>query len=126
MTQAIFSMVFFYNVEDQHGTAKLAVMPQWWYFLAITISLTILVFLTWIIWQRWKAQALNDARSARDTQIKPALPQVARPPSYNNFPHELMGFSNAQRIDSTGSTSYNSPYFDPRGYSGDNDLMYQF
>ncbi|KDR74750.1 hypothetical protein GALMADRAFT_280149 [Galerina marginata CBS 339.88] len=46
---AIFSMAFFSSSGEQ---GKLGVAPLWWLFPAITIPLTILVFLVWIFWRR--------------------------------------------------------------------------
>lgn len=39
---------------DDTGQTKLAVTPQWWYFVAITLPLTIIIFLIWMVWQRWE------------------------------------------------------------------------
>ena len=49
---ALFSMVFFNTSIDGNGRASLTVAPQWWYFPAITIPLTIIVFAVWQWWRR--------------------------------------------------------------------------
>lgn len=51
-------MVFFDAARDETGNPRLSVMPQWWYYLIITIPLTIVIFLAWIIWQRWDRPGL--------------------------------------------------------------------
>lgn len=45
-------MVFFNTSIDGNGRASLNVAPQWWYFPAITIPLTIVVFAVWQWWRR--------------------------------------------------------------------------
>ncbi|KAF8148423.1 hypothetical protein B0H34DRAFT_736978 [Crassisporium funariophilum] len=49
---ALFSMVFFNFQSNSNGESFLALGPQWWLFPLITIPLTIVVFGTWIFWQR--------------------------------------------------------------------------
>ncbi|KAG2018202.1 hypothetical protein CC2G_007649 [Coprinopsis cinerea AmutBmut pab1-1] len=44
---AIFSMVFFNTTTDSNGTLKLSVTPHIWMFPAVTVPLTLLVFLLW-------------------------------------------------------------------------------
>ncbi|KAF8963526.1 hypothetical protein BDZ97DRAFT_1820348 [Flammula alnicola] len=43
-------MVFFNTTPDN----SLSVGPQWWIFLAITVPLTVIVFATWVLWQRYR------------------------------------------------------------------------
>ncbi|KAF8963524.1 hypothetical protein BDZ97DRAFT_1758596 [Flammula alnicola] len=47
---ALFSMVFFNTTPDN----SLSVGPQWWIFLVITVPLTVVVFATWVLWQRYR------------------------------------------------------------------------
>ena len=47
----VFSMIFFDNGVDDQGRPTLAIMPQWWYFIAATVPLTVLVFGYWAYWQ---------------------------------------------------------------------------
>ncbi|TFK41433.1 hypothetical protein BDQ12DRAFT_732985 [Crucibulum laeve] len=56
---ALFSMVFFNSGFDSLGRPVLSVAPQWWYFPAITIPLTVLVFCIWVLWQRWRNSSTN-------------------------------------------------------------------
>lgn len=60
--QAIFSMVFFNSASDSNGRANVTVSPQWWYFIAITVPLTIVVFSVWVLWKRWRdnVQEINN------------------------------------------------------------------
>ena len=45
--QALFSMVFFDTKTNENGSETLTIGHEWWLF-----PLTILVFVTWITWQR--------------------------------------------------------------------------
>ena len=45
-------MVFFDFQEDASGTQTFQVSDRWWYFLAATIPLTVIVFVVWIVWQK--------------------------------------------------------------------------
>ena len=45
-------MTFFNTTVDDKGKAVLQVLPEWWYFLAGTIPLTITIFVIWIGWQK--------------------------------------------------------------------------
>ncbi|KAI4104313.1 MAG: hypothetical protein LQ339_003932 [Xanthoria mediterranea] len=53
---AVFSMAFFNAGTDENGKATLEVSPLVWYFPAVTVPLTILVFGVWEFWRR-KRQA---------------------------------------------------------------------
>ena len=60
LIQTLFSMVFFNTGTNAAGKTSLLLAPQWWLFPAITIPLTGLVFLIWIVWWRirdWKTLA---------------------------------------------------------------------
>jgi hypothetical protein len=52
--QALFSMVFFDRKANENGSESIIVGRQWWLFPAITIPLTIVVFATWVAWQRYR------------------------------------------------------------------------
>lgn len=60
-------MVFFYSENDSNGNITFETMPQLWYFLAITVGLTVLVFLSWMVWQRLAARKSNSSRRAADS-----------------------------------------------------------
>ncbi|KDR76469.1 hypothetical protein GALMADRAFT_246836 [Galerina marginata CBS 339.88] len=53
---ALFSMVFFNIETNPAGQVVFSVAPQWWIFPVVTIPLTILVFLIWIVWMRIRDQ----------------------------------------------------------------------
>ncbi|KAF8989167.1 hypothetical protein BDQ17DRAFT_1434649 [Cyathus striatus] len=55
---AVFSMVFFdAGVDAETGKNTFFVSPKLWYFFAITIPLTILVFVVWVCWTRQRRRA---------------------------------------------------------------------
>lgn len=49
-------MTFFNFQQDDGGHQDFQVSRRWWYFLAATIPLTILVFMVWIVWQKIRAR----------------------------------------------------------------------
>ncbi|KIM38870.1 hypothetical protein M413DRAFT_419836 [Hebeloma cylindrosporum] len=51
---ALFSMVFFDTQANGNGSESLLVGSQWWLFPAITIPITILVFVIWLGWRRYR------------------------------------------------------------------------
>jgi surface polysaccharide O-acyltransferase-like enzyme len=53
-------MTFFNFQEDNTGNQQFQVSEKWWYFLAATIPLTIIVFLVWIAWQKWRFRTLAE------------------------------------------------------------------
>ncbi|KAF8963510.1 hypothetical protein BDZ97DRAFT_1820257 [Flammula alnicola] len=57
---ALFSMVFFNSQTTATGQTILSVTPQWWLFPSITIPLTILVFIIWLLWQRRRNSVLKE------------------------------------------------------------------
>ncbi|KAL8736473.1 MAG: hypothetical protein Q9166_000265 [cf. Caloplaca sp. 2 TL-2023] len=64
---AVFSMAFFNAGRDEHGKATLEVSPLVWYFPAITIPLTILVFCVWEVWRRKRqAKAITTKSPSRE------------------------------------------------------------
>ncbi|KAF8988983.1 hypothetical protein BDQ17DRAFT_1434795 [Cyathus striatus] len=55
---AVFSMVFFdAGVDVETGKNTFFVSPKLWYFFAITVPLTILVFVVWVGWTRQRRRA---------------------------------------------------------------------
>ena len=46
-------MVFFNTKTSESGRESLIVGSQWWLFPAITVPLTILVFVIWVKWQQY-------------------------------------------------------------------------
>jgi len=47
-------MSFFSNEEDEKGHHRVVLGSQWWLFVAVTVPLTVIVFGTWILWQRYR------------------------------------------------------------------------
>lgn len=50
--QTLFAMPFFHVGDEDE--VKLVVDNQWWLYLAVTIPVTVLVFLLWGAWSRLK------------------------------------------------------------------------
>jgi flagellar biosynthesis/type III secretory pathway M-ring protein FliF/YscJ len=46
----------FFNFQQDDGNQQFQVSNRWWYFLAATIPLTVLVFMVWIVWQKVRAR----------------------------------------------------------------------
>ncbi|KDR76473.1 hypothetical protein GALMADRAFT_225529 [Galerina marginata CBS 339.88] len=68
ITQAFFSMVFFNSQTNTAGKTSFYVAPQWWIFPAVTIPLTICVFVIWMIWRHLRdKKRLGELISARRT-----------------------------------------------------------
>jgi hypothetical protein len=65
-------MVFFDSKANMSGSESLIVGRQWWLFPAI-IPLTILVFTTWVAWQRYRsrvdAESLGISEGAQSLDI---------------------------------------------------------
>ncbi len=55
-------MSFFNFSQDADGRQSYQVSERWWYFLAATIPLTIVVFVVWIAWQRVRAKKLAEIK----------------------------------------------------------------
>jgi hypothetical protein len=53
-------MAFFNFQQDNNGQQQLQVSDRWWYFLAATIPLTIVVFAVWITWQKIRARKFKE------------------------------------------------------------------
>lgn len=64
LPQAIFSMVFFSLGTNRAGQTTFDAAPQLWYYFAITIPLTILVF---AVWQWWRRRREADRRNKNET-----------------------------------------------------------
>jgi len=54
-------MEFFSTTTNENGIESLTIGRQWWLFPTITIPLTVLVFATWVAWQRHRKRV--DAQS---------------------------------------------------------------
>jgi magnesium-transporting ATPase (P-type) len=48
---AIFSTVFFNVGQDTSGSESFWVSQRWWYYLVVTVPLTVLVFVVWLLWR---------------------------------------------------------------------------
>ncbi|PPQ83584.1 hypothetical protein CVT26_001094 [Gymnopilus dilepis] len=65
---ALFSTVFFDTVRDVNGKVSLLVHPQWWILPLVTVPLTIIVFLIWIMWWRVRERTVIEKMPIRMTQ----------------------------------------------------------
>ena len=57
ISQGLFNTVFFTTKADGNGNLQLTMAPYIWYFPTIALPLTIIVFLTWVFWQRRRGMA---------------------------------------------------------------------
>jgi len=64
--QALFSMVFFNTTTNENGIELLTIGRQWWLFPTITIPLTVLVFATWVAWQRHRKRVDSQSLGIND------------------------------------------------------------
>jgi len=71
--QALFSMVFFDTKANENGSESIVVGRQWWLFPTITIPLTIVVLVTWVVWQRYRNRLDSESLGISDFM------KVARP-----------------------------------------------
>ncbi|KAF6754143.1 hypothetical protein DFP72DRAFT_1170586 [Ephemerocybe angulata] len=69
---AIFSMVFFQTTTVEGGRA-LSVAPSWWLFPAATIPLTLMVFVVWHLWRRYRSGAWRMGQARTPTASNHAL-----------------------------------------------------
>ena len=55
-------MVFFNVQWDSTGQEQWQVSHRWWYYWAVTVPLTVAVFLVWLVWRgfRIRRHATND------------------------------------------------------------------
>jgi len=51
---AIFSMVFFNVNMDEAGNEVFYVSKRWWYYIVVTVPLTLCVFVVWHVWRRFR------------------------------------------------------------------------
>lgn len=62
-------MAFFNAGTDENGKATLEVSPLVWYFPAVTVPLTILVFGVWEFWRRKRqAKIIPAAKQPREKE----------------------------------------------------------
>ena len=80
-------MVFFNATTDKSGNFHLEIMSSWWYFPAISVPLTIAVFMTWIVWQRIR-QADSGAILANNSVELVAQKQLRRWVMEKVFKHQ--------------------------------------
>ncbi|KIM38868.1 hypothetical protein M413DRAFT_238636 [Hebeloma cylindrosporum] len=80
---ALFSMVFFDTKANDNGSESISVGPQWWLFPVITIPLTILVFATWVAWQRYRSRVDSESLGISDL-MKIAGPDMSSEKSSNS------------------------------------------
>ncbi|KAF9474384.1 hypothetical protein BDN70DRAFT_899013 [Pholiota conissans] len=83
---AVFSMVFFDSHPGNAGRMELSVAPQWWLFPLVTIPLTIIVFLVWVIWRRRRISALRDV----EVRVQPVAEDAS---SSSTYSIEKLGYS---------------------------------
>ena len=55
-------MVFFNDTVDAKGRDVFSISSRWWYFLAITLPLTIIVFAVWLVWTRQRRRKIEATR----------------------------------------------------------------
>jgi ammonia channel protein AmtB len=70
--QAFFSMVFFDFTVDVNGRSAFTVSHRIWYYVVITVPLTILVFAVWVTWQ-WRQEVAGKGRPKLDFAAEPLL-----------------------------------------------------
>ena len=82
-------MVFFDTKANDNGSQSIVVGRQWWLFPKITIPLTIVVFVTWVVWQRYRNRLDSESLGISD------LMKVAGPdPIMEKPPNETVGVRN--------------------------------
>jgi hypothetical protein len=74
-------MVFFDTKTNEDGGELLTIGRQWWLFPMITIPLTILVFATWMTWQRHRKRVDSRSLGIGD------LTEVVEPESWRKLPN---------------------------------------
>lgn len=65
-------MVFFNYAVDVNGKAIFTVSPRIWYYVAIAVPLTILVFAVWVAWQ-WRQEVTGKGQQKLDLSVEPLL-----------------------------------------------------
>ena len=73
-------MAFFDSKANGSGSESLIVGRQWWLFPVITIPLTVLVFIIWVAWQRYRSRVDEQSLGIGDlTEIVGAGPSLEKP-----------------------------------------------
>ncbi|KDR71301.1 hypothetical protein GALMADRAFT_159511 [Galerina marginata CBS 339.88] len=92
--------VFFITSAD----GNLSVAPLWWLFPAITIPLTVIVFLTWTAWFRRRHTIGANSLSVADLQVGMDLPtpNPVLPPLHRHLWASLFGHSRSRVPSSPG------------------------
>lgn len=116
-------MVYFTIDKDQNGDIRLVVMPQLWQFFVITIGLTILVFIAWIVWQRMQIKRMSISRKETNGGTSPWKAPLGTMP--NGGAVELQE-QPAHPIPQLARGPYRSRHFDLRGINLEPALAYQF
>ena len=83
--QALFSMVFFDTKANENGSESIVVGRQWWLFPAVTVPLTIVVFATWVGWQRYRNRVDSESLGVSDL-MKIAEPDPITEGLHNEIP----------------------------------------
>ncbi|KAL9609893.1 MAG: hypothetical protein Q9167_005364 [Letrouitia subvulpina] len=123
---ALFSMVYFTNDKDKDGNIRLVVMPQLWQFFVITIGLTVLVFMAWILWQRMQNKKLNRSRKEVDDGTFPQNIQSVSLPIGSAFELTALPERAPPPVPQVAPGPYRSRYFDHPGKAVDPNLGYQW
>jgi uncharacterized membrane protein YhaH (DUF805 family) len=80
-------MVFFNAGVDINGRATFAVSPQVWYYVVVTIPLTILVFIVWALWLRH--QRLVDKNYKGKIALSDGIPIANQPESTRHYVNSM-------------------------------------
>lgn len=116
-------MVYFTVDKDQDGSIRLVVMPQLWQFVVITIGLTVLVFMVWIVWQRMQIERLSRSRKEMDGGTNP---WKAPSGTISNGGAVELQEQATHPFPQLARGPYRSRHFDLRGVNVDPALTYQF
>ncbi|KAF8858725.1 hypothetical protein BDZ45DRAFT_784875 [Acephala macrosclerotiorum] len=64
------SYVFFNFQQSPGGQEEFQVSTDWWYYLVVTLPLTVIVFTVWIIWQKAQLSGKKELRSMGGRNLK--------------------------------------------------------
>ena len=74
--------MFFDTKANENGSESIVVGKQWWLFPAVTIPLTIVVFATWVVWQRYRNRVDSESLGISDLmKIAEPDPMSEKPPN---------------------------------------------